>query len=313
MPFKKPVQKFGAAINAVELGVGEKKIVLGGQNVMPFYTFDNAIENPPKIGIEISDLGFKDQVPGISDFYAGCETVADMAKKAASIEEVDFVCLKLDSADPNGVNASVADCVETARAVSEAVDKPLVIMGCKNDEKDAQLFEKIADALQGKNALYLSAKEENYKTIAAAVGLAYGQKVGAESSVDLNLAKQLNVLISQIGVDSKNIVMNIGSTAAGYGFEYVVSTLDRVYSAALSQNDTMLQMPIMTPVSSEAWSVKESIATEEDMPQWGSMEARGIGMEVTTAVAVLASGSSAVILRHPTSITTVAKLIKELI
>ena len=70
MPFKKPVQKFNAAINAVELGVGEKKIVLGGQNVMPFYTFDNAIENPPRIGVEISDLGFEDQVPGIRDFYA---------------------------------------------------------------------------------------------------------------------------------------------------------------------------------------------------------------------------------------------------
>ncbi len=313
MPFKKPVQKFGAEINAVELGVGEKKIVMGGQNVMPFYTFDNAIENPPRIGVEISDLGYKDQVPGISDFYAGCETVADMAKKAAALEEVDFICLKLDSADPNGENASVADCVETAKAVSESVDKPLVIIGCKNDEKDVALFEKIADALQGKNALYLSAKEENYNSIAAAVGLAYGQKVGAESSVDLNLAKQLNVLISQIGVDNKNIVMNIGSAAAGYGFEYVVSTLDRVNSAALSQNDAMLQMPIMTPVSSEAWSVKESIATEEDMPQWGNMETRGINMEVTTAVSVLASGSSAVILRHPTSIKTVAKLIKELI
>ncbi|NLL38702.1 MAG: acetyl-CoA decarbonylase/synthase complex subunit delta [Clostridiales bacterium] len=313
MPFKKPVQKFNAAINAVELGVGEKKIVLGGQNVMPFYTFDNAIENPPRIGVEISDLGFEDQVPGIRDFYAGCKTVADMAKKAAELEDVDFVCIRLDSADPNGENAPVADCVETARAVSEAIDKPLVIIGCDNDEKDAQLFEKVADALQGKNALYLSAKEENYKSIAAAVGLAYGQKVGAESSVDLNLAKQLNVLISQIGVDAKNIVMNIGTAASGYGFEYVISTLDRVNSAALSQNDAMLQMPIITPVSSETWAVKESTATEEDMPQWGSAETRGISMEVTTAVAVLASGSSAVILRHPTSIKTVAKLIKELI
>lgn len=313
MPFKKPVQKFGAAINAVELGVGEKKVVLGGQNVMPFYTFDNAVENPPKVGMEISDLGFGDQVPGIVEFYAGCATVADMAKKADALEGVDFICLHLDSADPNGENASVADCVETAKAVSEAIDKPLVIVGCKNEEKDALLFEKVADALQGKNVLFLSAKEENYKSVAAAVGLAYGQKVGAESSVDLNLAKQLNVLISQIGVDNKQIVMNIGSAASGYGFEYVISTLDRVNSAALSQNDAMLQMPIMTPVSTETWSVKESIAAEEDMPQWGSKEQRGISMEVSTAAAVLASGSSAVILRHPSSIKSVSKLIKELI
>ncbi|MBR6653178.1 MAG: acetyl-CoA decarbonylase/synthase complex subunit delta [Oscillospiraceae bacterium] len=313
MPFKKPVQKYNASINTVELGVGDKKIVLGGENVLPLYTFDGAIENAPKVGIEISDLGYADQVPGISGFYADCATIADMAKKAASIEAVDFVCLRLDSADPNGYDASFEDCVATAKAVAEAIDKPLVIAGCKNDEKDAQLFTKIADALQGKNVLMFSAKEANYKGIAASAGLAYGQKVGAESAVDINLAKQLNVLITQMGVNASNVVMNTGTAAAGYGFEYVVSTMDRVKAAALGQNDASLQLPIMTPVGSETWGVKESVASEEDMPAWGSQEKRGIGMEVTTAAAVLASGSNAVILRHPESVAAVAKLIKELI
>jgi len=313
MPFKKPVQKYNASINTVELGVGDKKIVLGGENVLPLYTFDGAIENAPKVGIEISDLGYADQVPGISGFYADCATIADMAKKAASIEAVDFVCLRLDSADPNGNDASIEDCVATAKAVAEAIDKPLVIAGCKNDEKDAQLFTKIADALQGKNVLMFSAKEANYKGIAASAGLAYGQKVGAESAVDINLAKQLNVLITQMGVNAANVVMNTGAAAAGYGFEYVVSTMDRVKAAALGQNDVSLQLPIMTPVGSETWGVKESIASEEDMPAWGNQEKRGIGMEVTTAAAVLASGSNAVILRHPESVAAVAKMIKELI
>lgn len=313
MPFKKPVQKYNASINTVELGVGDKKIVLGGENVLPLYTFDGAIENAPKVGIEISDLGYADQVPGISGFYADCATIADMAKKAASIEAVDFVCLRLDSADPNGNDASIEDCVATAKAVAEAIDKPLVIAGCKNDEKDAQLFTKVADALQGKNVLMFSAKEANYKGIAASAGLAYGQKVGAESAVDINLAKQLNVLITQMGVNASNVIMNTGTAAAGYGFEYVVSTMDRVKAAALGQNDASLQLPIMTPVGSETWGVKESVASEEDMPAWGSQEKRGIGMEVTTAAAVLASGSNAVILRHPESVAAVAKLIKELI
>ena len=313
MPFKKPVQKYNASINTVELGVGDKKIVLGGENVLPLYTFDGAIENAPKVGIEISDLGYADQVPGISGFYADCATTADMAKKAASLEAVDFVCLRLDSADPNGNDAPIEDCVATAKAVAEAIDKPLVVAGCKNDEKDAQLFTKVADALQGKNVLMFSAKEANYKGIAASAGLAYGQKVGAESAVDINLAKQLNVLITQMGVNAANVVMNTGAAAAGYGFEYVVSTMDRVKAAALGQNDASLQLPIMTPVGSETWGVKESIASEEDMPAWGSQEKRGIGMEVTTAAAVLASGSNAVILRHPESVAAVAKMIKELI
>jgi len=313
MPFKKPVQKYNASINTVELGVGDKKIVLGGENVLPLYTFDGAIENAPKVGIEISDLGYADQVPGISGFYADCATTADMAKKAASLEAVDFVCLRLDSADPNGNDAPIEDCVATAKAVAEAIDKPLVIAGCKNDDKDAALFTKVADALQGKNVLMFSAKEANYKGIAASAGLAYGQKVGAESAVDINLAKQLNVLITQMGVNAANVVMNTGAAAAGYGFEYVVSTMDRVKAAALGQNDVSLQLPIMTPVGSETWGVKESIASEEDMPAWGNQEKRGIGMEVTTAAAVLASGSNAVILRHPESVAAVAKMIKELI
>ena len=107
--------------------------------------------------------------------------------------------------------------------------------------------------------------------------------------------------------------MNVGSAAAGYGFEYVVSTMQRVKAAALSQNDGMLQMPIITPVASEAWSVKEAMATEADMPEWGDQEQRGIDMEIETAAAVLASGSNAVILKHPVSIATISKLIKELV
>ena len=158
----------------------------------------------------------------------------------------------------------------------------------------------------------MSAKEENYKAGGAAAGLAYKQKVGAESAVDINLAKQLNVVTTQLGVDAKSIVMNVGSAAAGYGFEYVVSTMDRIKGAALSQGDAMLQMPIITPVADECWNVKEATASEADMPAWGPAEERGIKMEIVTAAAVLASGSDAVLLKHPQSVATVAKMIKEL-
>ena len=200
-----------------------------------------------------------------------------------------------------------------AKQISEAVDKPLVIAGCKNLEKDSELFTKVSEALQGKNILILSAKEEDYKAVAASAGLAYGQKVGAESAVDINLAKQLNVLIGQLGVPTGSIVMNVGSAAAGYGFEYVASTLDRVKAAALAQNDNMLQMPIITPISTETWGVKESIMPEADMPEWGSAEERGIEMEITTAAACLACGSDAVILAHPASVAAIAKMIDALV
>ena len=160
--------------------------------------------------------------------------------------------------------------------------------------------------------LILSEKEENYKAIGAAAGLAYNQIVGAESAVDINLAKQLNVVTTQLGVNAQKIVMNIGSAAAGYGYEYVVSTMDRIKGAALSQNDNMLQMPIITPVSAETWGVKEATASEADMPEWGSADERGIDMEVMTAAADLAAGSDAVILRHPEAVATISRMIKAL-
>jgi len=313
MPFKKKAQVFNAAIKTLTIGSGEKAVTLGGQNVYSFYTFDAEIANAPKVGVEISDLGLEGEVEGIKEFYAGCATVADMAKKASEMEGADFVCIRFDGADPNGQNKSVDECVEIAKAVAEATDMPLAFMGCKNAEKDAELFNKISEALQGKNILVLSAKEENYKGVGAAAGLAYGQKVGAESAVDINLAKQLNVLLTQLGVSGDNVAMNVGSAAVGYGFEYVVSTLERVKGAALTQNDAMLQMPIVTPVAGEAWGVKESLASEADMPAWGAREDRGVGMEITTAVACLAYGSDAVILRHPKSVATVSAMIKALV
>lgn len=313
MPFTGKSGKFNAAIRTVEIGTGDKAVKLGGENVMPFYTFDAPIENAPKIGVLITDLGMENEVAGIKDYYAGASSFAEIAKKAEEMPGADFVVLRFEGADPNGEDRSIEDCVAIAKEVGDAITAPLVIEGCKNVEKDAELFTKVAEALQGKNVLIMSAREENYKAVAAAAGLAYGQKVGAESAVDINLAKQLNVLIGQLGVDPANVVMNVGSAAAGYGFEYVVSTMDRVKAAALSQGDVQLQMPIITPVADEAWNVKEAMASEADMPEWGSQEERGIDMEIETAAAVLASGSNAVILKHPASVATISKLINELV
>ncbi len=314
MSFVPKKQTYNARINEVVVGVGDKAVAIGGQNVLAFHTFDGEIANAPKIGVELTDAGMAMcTMPGEQKFYEGCATVADMAKRAAGMEGASFICLHLEGADPNGENKSVDECVALAKSVADATDMPLVIMGCKNIEKDTELFNKIAEALAGKNILVLSARDENYKAIGAGAGLAYGQKVGAESAVDINLAKQLNTVMTQLGVNAQSIVMNIGSAAAGYGFEYVASTLDRVKDAALSQSDAMLQMPIITPVSADTWGVKESIMPEADMPEWGSQEERGIEMEIVTAAAVLASGSDAVIMRHPEAIRTIAAMIGELV
>ena len=313
MPFTDKPQVFNAAINALTFGEAGRELTLGGSNVYPLYAFDAPLANAPRVGVEVSDQGYEKAIPGLAAFYAGAETIPEQAARAAAMPGAEFVCLKLDSADPNGDNASVEDCVATVKAVYEAIDKPLVVMGCKNVEKDTELLVKVAEALQGKNVLLMSAREEDYKTLGASAVLAYGQKLCGESAVDINLAKQLNVLMSQLGVPTASTVMNLGSAAAGYGFEYVASTMDWVKSAALTQNDAMLQMPVITPVGSEAWSVKEALLEEAEEPEWGSREERGIQMEIITAAACLASGSDAVILRHPESVKTVSEMISALL
>ena len=313
MSFAPKTGAYRGAINAVTLGTGDKAIVLGGQNVLPFYTFDAAIEHAPKIGIEISDAADQWDVPGLTELYAGCTTMAERAKKAETVEGADFIALNFESADPNGANRPTADCVADAKAVAEAVSMPLVVMGCKHLEKDAELFGAIAEALAGKNVLFMSAKNENYKTVGASVALASGQKVGAETADDINLAKQLNIMLKGLNVQPESIVMNIGTAAVGYGYEYVASTLDRIRLAALAQSDADLQMPIVAPVSTDTWGVKESSASEEDEPAWGNREERGISMEISTAAANLTGGADAVIMRHPAAIATVKQFINELV
>ena len=313
MAFTPKTAPFSGKINAVTLGTGDNAIVIGGQNVMPFYTFDAPIENAPKIGVEISDLASQWEVAGLKEFYAGCTTMADYAKKAETIEGCDFICLNFVGADPNGADRSVADCVADAKAVAEAVSKPIVVMGCKNLEKDGELLSAIAEALSGKNVLCMSAKNENYKTVGASVALASGQKLGAETADDINLAKQLNIMLKGLNVNPASVVMDIGTAAVGYGYEYAASTFDRIRLAALAQGDADLQMPILAAVCNDTWGVKESTASVEDEPAWGCRDERAISMEVATAAANLTGGADAVVLRHPASVATVKKFIAELI
>ena len=313
MSFEPKKQAYNSRINAVTLGTGDKAIVIGGQNVLPFYSFDAPIENAPKVGIEVSHAAATWTTGALAELYAGCTTLAECAAKAATIPGVDFLALNFAAADPNGANRSTEECVADAVAVAAVTDLPLVILGCKNVEKDADLLAKIAEALQGKNALFMAAKNENYKTVGAAVALACGQKLGAETADDINLAKQLNIMLKGLNVNPESIVMDIGTAAVGYGYEYAASTFDRIRLAGLAQGDGDLKMPILAVASVDAWGVKESTASEDDEPAWGSQEERAINMEVSTAAADLVGGADAIVLRHPAAIATIKKFITELV
>ena len=313
MAFKMSTQKSSGKISEVVIGTGDKAIKIGGENTLPFYSFDGDTGNTQKVGIEINDVYPESWISCYKEMYKGvANDPAAWAKYVQDNTEADFVCLRFVGADPNADDKSPEECAEVAKRVADAIDLPLVVAGCGVAEKDGKVFAKVSEALEGKNVLILSAVEDNYKEVGAAAGLAYGQKVGAESAVDINLAKQMNVLLTQLGVKSENLVMNIGCSAVGYGYEYVASTMDRIRLAAFNQNDKQLQIPIVTPVSFEVGHVKEAIADEADQPEWGCSEKRSIAMEISTATSVLVGGSDAVILRHPQSIKTIKSLISEL-
>ena len=215
MAFKRTPQKFSASINEVVIGTGDKAVTLGGANTFPLYTFDGEAKNKVAIGVEITDEGFDASVPGIAEYYAGCEGIGAIAKKASEMPGADFVVLSLEGADPNGANKSVEDCVAIAKEVADAIDCPLAVVGCKNVEKDTQLFEKVAEALAGKNVLFVSAREEDYKGIVAAAVMAYKQKISAESAVDINLANNGSTFQIPAGewnftlsVDNMTLVIN---------------------------------------------------------------------------------------------------------
>ncbi|RJE47833.1 MULTISPECIES: acetyl-CoA decarbonylase/synthase complex subunit delta [unclassified Dehalobacter] len=313
MAFKTSVQKYSGSIYNLELGTGENTIALGGQNAFPFYSFDGDTGSGVKIGLEILDVYPENWINSLKEIYGSvAENAVEWAKCVEEKFTPDFICLRFEGADPNGLNKPVEECAALAKEVANAVKLPLVIAGTQNHEKDLKLFEKVAGGLEGKNVLLLSAVEDNYKTVAAAGVTAYKHKVAAESSVDINLAKQLNILINQLEIKNENIVMNVGTAPVGYGFEYVSSTIDRIRLAALGQNDKTLQMPIITPVCFDTWNVKEVASTEEDSPEWGGQEERGIAMEVSTAAGVIVAGSDAVVLRHPRSAETIRSFVNSL-
>lgn len=313
MAFQKPVEKNSGKIREVELGTGDSKIVVGGENVLPFYTFDGDMPNKPVVAMQVLDMDPKEE--WVDACYAPVAAVAadPVAWAKLAVEKgADLVCLKLVNIHPDRGNTSPEDAAALAKKVADAINVPLIVEGCGHNDKDAAVLPKVAEALEGKAYLILAANEHTYKAVGAAAGLAYGNVVGAESAVDINLAKQLNILLTQLGVKEEKIIMHPGVAAVGYGFEYVYSAMERIRSAAVQQNDKTLQMPFVVPFADDSWRTKESSAPADEIPAWGEVEPRGVMMEVTGAVSLLMAGANVVIVRHPKTVEVVKKTIAEL-
>ncbi|OGW57229.1 MAG: acetyl-CoA decarbonylase/synthase complex subunit delta, partial [Nitrospirae bacterium RBG_16_43_8] len=222
------------------------------------------------------------------------------------------IALRLVSTHPDRNNRSAADAAKTVKGVLSAIDIPLIILGSNNVEKDAEVLVAASEAASGYNCVIGKAQEGNYKTIVAAA-LAHNHKLIAMSELDINLAKQLNILITQMGFNKENLITDPMCSALGYGLEYTYSVMERIRLAALLQNDGTMQPPIVGDVGMYVWKIKEVSAPETEVPVWGLLEDRGIAWEVSTATSMLIAGANLLIMRHPKAVKTVEKVIGELV
>jgi len=293
-------ERWTSKVTEVVIGAEPKAVKLGGETTMPFLHFEGGMPNRPKVALEVFD-----QQPGdwadvlMAPFADVMGDPVAWAKKNVALG-ADLVALRLVSAHPDTGNASPADVAETCRKVGAAVDVPLVVIGCGVEEKDAEVLQAAAEALAGKNCLIGSASTNNYKTITAAA-MVHGHNVIASSPLDINLAKQLNILITEMNMAANRIVIDPLIGALGYGIEYAYSIMERARMGAL-MGDKMLAMPVVCFVGQEAWKTKEAKSPTAESPQWGDQAKRSILWEVITAVALAQAGGDLFIMRHPESV-----------
>jgi acetyl-CoA decarbonylase/synthase complex subunit delta len=296
---------YSGKIGEIEIGRGK---LVGGGTALPFYLWEGKMPNPPLFGIEIWDEKPPDWSKALEKIYSDVwDDTASWGKKAVDLG-AEFVQITLKSTDPAGSNASPEEAAEKVKALSEAVEVPLVVYGSGDKEKDPDVLRKVVEVLKDK-AQVGPACEENYRLVVAPL-MATSHNVVAFSPVDINIAKQLNILITQMDLDTKRIIMDPTTGALGYGLEYTYSIMERLRLAALFQNDTMTQMPIISTVGQEAWKTKEAKASEEE-PQWGELEKRGVMWELGTAVSMLLAGADLISLRHPKSLEVLKKVRQE--
>jgi len=222
-----------------------------------------------------------------------------------------MLALQLISTDPNGLDRGVDDAVAVVNKVADAISVPLIVWGTGNHDKDTRVLTKVAEVCQGRNLLLGPVEEGDYKEIGTAA-LSYRHTVIASTPIDINLAKQLNILLGNLGIPEELIIMDPTVSSIGYGIEYCYSVMERVRIAALTQQDEKLQFPIICNIAKEVWKAKEARISIEEAPRLGDPRKRGILMEAISAMVLLLAGADVLIMRHPAAIRLVQGMIAQL-
>ena len=303
MAFEIPKQPYSGAIGEVTIGSGDGAVKLGGEDAYPFHLFEGNMPNHPKIAMEVWDYDPSEEWPAsaVEIFKDVISSPDAWARKCVDECGADMIVLQLKSTDPNGLDRSADEAAEVAKKVIDAVKVPVVLWGTANNQKDEEVLKAISEKCEGKNLALGPVEEANHKGVGASA-LGYGHCIVASSPIDVNLAKQLNILLGNLGVQGEKIIVDPTTGGLGYGLEYSYSVMERIRMAALTQEDDKLQAPMISNVGNEVWKSKEAGQSIEEAPTLGDPEKRAILMESVAAVCYLLGGANIVILRHPESV-----------
>lgn len=311
MSYVAPKETYSGKVFEVIIGT-EKKAAFGGENVLSFHGFEGTIPNRPLIAFEIQDVPPDDWPETVKKVYENVSNdPVTWARYCQDELKAKAIALRLVGTHPDRENRTPEEAAKTVKDVLSAINVPLIILGSNHVEKDSPVLVAAAEAAKDKNCIIGKAQEGNYKTIAAAA-MANNHKLIAMSELDINLSKQLNILITQMGFEKERLITDPMCSALGYGLEYTYSVMERIRLAGLTQNDSVMQPPMIGDVGMYVWKVKETQASESDLPQWGSLEERGIAWEAVTAAALTISGAELLIMRHPEAVRVVEAFIDEL-
>jgi len=266
----------------------------------------------PTIAMEVWAAAAGDWPEAVLEPFAGVtDDPVAWAKKCVDDYGAEMIALQLVSTDPNGLDRGADEAAEVVKRVADAIDVPLIVWGTANHEKDTEVLRKVAEVCQGKDLIIGPVEEGDHKKIGA-TAIGYHHTVIASTPIDVNLAKQLNILLGNLGVSDDLMVMDPTVSGIGYGIEYCYSVMERMRMAALAQQDEKLQFPMVCNLAKEVWKSKEVSIPTEEAPELGDVKKRGVLLEAMSAAVLLTAGADVIIMRHPEAIRLVQEIITDL-
>jgi len=316
--FELPIEKSPGKIRTVELGTTSanggtrtKTVTIGGTDILPFHNFEGVTPHKPVIAMEVFDTPPKRFPSVLLDIYKDViDKPGAMAKKCVEEYGAEMISVRLDGTHPDKGNKTPAQAAHVVKEVLQSVGVPLIITGHANFDKNNEVMRKVAETATGENCLLNWVEQDNYKTIAA-VCMAHGHCIVAQSPIDVNIAKQLNIQLTDMSFPADKIVMDPLTSAVGYGLEYTYSIMERIRLDGLA-GDPMLNMPMMINPGYESSLAKESWAPEKSTPEWGREELRTAYWEITTALSLLLAGTELLVMYNPAAVEVLRKKIDEL-